>query len=135
MILRSLHQASREISIGQALRLVAEMGPEILQSRSPELLCMKDPKTGEYWSLEDDRILLSLFGKLAKLSAGIIEAEQFKKMPRNIYPDLYDGKVNKNSRKQAVVFVCRQRGDLSHRIPRLDERNFWRKLEEAFPLS
>lgn len=133
LLLRSLSHETKEISFGQALRLIAEMGPQILESHSNELLCMRDPKTGEYLSLEEDRVQIYLFKQLAKLVTGTVELEQLRQMPRNVYPDLHDRKVNKNSRKQAVIFLCRQRGDLSQRIPSLDERNFWRKLEQAFP--
>lgn len=135
MKLRSLHQDSKEIGFGQALRLIAEMGPEILDSKNPELFLMRDPDTGEYWSLEEDRIQIHFLKKLAKLASGTINADQLREMPREIFPDLRDGKVNRNSRKQAVVFLCRTRGDYSQRIPSLDERDFWGKLERAFPLS
>lgn len=134
MVLRSLHHDPKKISFGQALRLLAEMGSEILESPSHELLCIRNPKTGEYFSLEDDRVQIHFFKQLIKLSSGMIEISQLAQMPRGIFPDLHDRRVNKNSRKQAVVFLCRQRGDLSHRIPSLDERNFWLKLEQAFPL-
>lgn len=133
MLLRSLSHETKEITYGQALRLIAEMGPEILESPSLELLCMKNPRTGEYLSLEEDRTQIHFFKQLAKLATGIVELEQLKEMPREVFPDLYDRKVNKNSRKQAVVFLCRQMGDLSQRIPSLDDRHFWRKLEQAFP--
>ncbi len=133
MKLRSLHNGSKEIGFGQACRLVAEMGPEILYSRSNELFIMRDSRTNEYWSLEDDRVPIHIMKKLAKLASGIIENDQLKNMPVEIYPDLRAGKVNSKSRKQAVVFLCRQIGDYSQRVPSLDDRGFWMKLEKAFP--
>lgn len=133
MKLRSLHNDSKVIGFGQACRLVAEMAPEILESNSTELLVMRDSKTGEYWSLEADRVPIHFMKKLAKLAGGIIKGEQLQKMPAEIYPDLCAGKVNSKSRKQAVVFLCRQMGDYSQRVPSLDDRNFWMNLEKAFP--
>ena len=134
MILRSLNHDPKKIGFGQALRLVAQMGPEILNSPSNELLCMRDPKTGEYLSIEEDRVQIQFFKQLAKLATGTIELDQLREMSREIFPDLYDRKVNKNSRKQAVVFLCRQLGEITQRIPSLDDRSFWCKLEQVFPL-
>ncbi len=93
---------------------------------------MRDPKTKEYWSLEEDRVQIHFLKKLAKLASGTFEREQLDQMPHHVFPDLRERKVNKNSRKQAVVFLCRQVGDYSQRIPSLDERDFWGKLEKAF---
>lgn len=133
MKLRSLNHDSKEISFGQALRLIAEMGPEILESDSNELFIMRDTKTGEYWSLEGDGVQIHFMKKLAKLASGIVEGELLREMSEEIYQDLRSGKTNRNSRKQAVVFLCRQRGDYSQRIPSLDDRDFWGKLEKVFP--
>jgi hypothetical protein len=130
MKLRSLSQDTREISLGQALRLVAETGLEVLESQSPELIIMRNPVTQEYWSLENDRYQIGILTRVAKLVSGPISIDDLKEIPHEVYPDLRDRKSNKNSRKQAVVFVLR-RVDYSHRIPSLDERNFWGKLEKS----
>jgi hypothetical protein len=133
MTLRSLIYDSKEITFGQAIRLLAQMGPEILPSPSNELLFIRDPKTGEHLSIWEDRVQILFFKKLIMLANGHIEWHQFENIPSEIYPDLRARKVNEKSRRQAVVFLCRQRGDFSQRIPSLDDRNFWRKLEKAFP--
>lgn len=133
MKLRSLHSNSRTISFGQALRLVAEMEADDPLSITDELIFLKEHRTGRYWSLEGNRVLIHFLKKLAKLASGTIEMKQLREMSPKVYPDLRSRKVTRKSKKQAVVFLCRQQDEYSQLVPSLDSRDFWGQLEKAFP--